>query len=169
MSTFDRKDLSYFLGKQLMFTYDNGWNYELYIKNEQLVDYRIHYGIVGQKWVKNQPVSIARIGEEICKISWTEPTGINVGIVINLQDNFYQGTIFFPRWVINHPERCKGFQNDQIALMEFYREAGPTYPIEIIDEFANITFIKDRGINNESVIACAASELPADFPHNLNL
>ncbi|CAI3925662.1 Phenolic acid decarboxylase (PadC) (PDB:2GC9) [Commensalibacter communis] len=167
MPHFDRKDLSHFLGRQLIFTYDNGWNYELYIKNENIVDYRIHNGLIGQRWVKSQPVHIARIAAEICKISWTEPTGTNVSIIINLKDNFYQGTIFFPRWILNHPERTRGFQNDNLPLMEFYREAGPTYPIEIIDEFANITFIKDRGIDNEDVINCAANELPADFPNNL--
>lgn len=51
--------------------------------------------------------------------------------------------------------------------MAKYRDAGPTYPIEVIDEFATITFVRDAGKNNEDVIACAASELPANFPENL--
>jgi phenolic acid decarboxylase len=42
--------------------------------------------------------------------------------------------------------------------MNSYRDAGPAYPTEVIDEFATITFVR-RGANNESVIACAASEL----------
>ena len=50
--------------------------------------------------------------------------------------------------------------------MEAYREAGPVYPTEVIDEFATITFIEDCGENNENVINCPASELPADFPHH---
>jgi len=37
----------------------------------------------------------------------------------------------------------------------------------VIDEFATITFVRDCGANNDAVIACAASELPADFPANL--
>ena len=32
MSTFDKHDLSGFIGKHLVYTYDNGWNYEIYIK-----------------------------------------------------------------------------------------------------------------------------------------
>lgn len=167
MPTFDRTDLSHFLGKQIMFTYDNGWSYEIYIKNEHLVDYRVHNGIIGNRWVKNQIVRIARIAQDIYKISWTEPTGTNVSIILSLKDNLYQGTFFFPRWLINHPERSKGFQNERVPLMEFYREAGPTYPIEIIDDFATITFVINRGINNEAVIACAPDELPLDFPNNL--
>ena len=33
MSTFDKHDLSGFIGKHLVYTYDNGWNYEIYVKN----------------------------------------------------------------------------------------------------------------------------------------
>ena len=48
--------------------------------------------------------------------------------------------------------------------MESYRDKGPAYPTEPIDEFATITIIRDCGINNEDVISCPPSELPADFP-----
>jgi phenolic acid decarboxylase len=51
--------------------------------------------------------------------------------------------------------------------MAAYREAGPTYPTEVIDEFATITFVRDCGENDEQVINCPASELPANFPANL--
>jgi phenolic acid decarboxylase len=51
--------------------------------------------------------------------------------------------------------------------MEAFRETGPAYPTEVIDEFATITYIKDCGLNNEEVINCAASELPENFPENL--
>lgn len=52
MSTFDKHDLSGFIGKHLVYTYDNGWNYEIYVKNGHTLDYRIHSGIVGNRWVK---------------------------------------------------------------------------------------------------------------------
>ena len=38
MSQFDKHDLSGFVGKHLVYTYDNGWNYEMYVKNEQTLD-----------------------------------------------------------------------------------------------------------------------------------
>lgn len=167
MSAFDRLSLQGLVGKQLVYTYDNGWNYEIYIKNDQTIDYRIHSGIVGNRWVKDQHVYISRVGEHIYKIVWTEPTGTDVSLIINLQDRLCHGTIFFPRWIIEHPEKTVCFQNDHIAEMEAYRTAGPAYPTEVIDEFATITFSRDCGENNESVIACAASELPKDFPNNL--
>lgn len=51
---FDTADLSGLIGKHLVYTYDNGWNYEFYFKNEITADYRIHSGIVSGRWVKDQ-------------------------------------------------------------------------------------------------------------------
>lgn len=73
MSTFDKHDLSGFIGKHLVYTYDNGWNYEIYIKNENTIDYRIHSGLVGNRWVKDQQVYVVRVGESIYKISGLNP------------------------------------------------------------------------------------------------
>ena len=167
MSKFNKHNLDGFIGKHLVYTYDNGWNYELYIKNEDTVDYRIHSGMVGNRWVKDQHVYIVCVGEDIYKVSWTEPTGTSVSLIANLGDKLFHGTIFFPRWVMNNPERTVCFQNDHLDEMAQYRDAGPTYPIEVIDEFATITVVHDAGKNNDDVIACAASELPANFPENL--
>ena len=105
MSTFDKHDLSGFIGKHLVYTYDNGWNYEIYIKNENTIDYRIHSGPVGNRWVKDQQVYVVRVGESIYKISWTEPTGTDVSLIVNLGDKLFHSTIFFPRWVMNNPEK----------------------------------------------------------------
>lgn len=167
MTTFDKQDLSGLVGKHLVYTYDNGWNYEIYVKNSTTMDYRIHSGIVGNRWVKDQRVYIVRVAKDVYKISWTEPTGTDVSLIVNLADRIFHGTIFFPRWIINDPKKTVCFQNDFIPLMEQYREAGPAYPTEVIDEFATITFVRTVGENDESVINCPASELPADFPKNL--
>ncbi|MBK1687284.1 phenolic acid decarboxylase [Rubrivivax gelatinosus] len=167
MARFDPHDLSRFVGKHIVYTYDNGWNYEVYVKNAKTIDYRIHSGIVGGRWVKDQRVFIARVGENVWKISWTEPTGTDVSLIANLDDMIYHGTIFFPRWVIQDPKKTVCFQNDHIPQMVAYREAGPAYPTEVIDEFATITFVRDCGPDDETVIDRAASELPAGYPANL--
>lgn len=31
--SFDKHDISGLVGKHLVYTYDNGWNYEIYVKN----------------------------------------------------------------------------------------------------------------------------------------
>lgn len=167
MSDFNKEDLSGFTGKHLVYTYDNGWNYELYIKNENTVDYRIHSGMVGGRWVKNQHAYIVRVGKGIYKVSWTEPTGTDVSLIANLEDRLFHGTIFFPRWVMNNPEKTVCFQNEHIDSMEAYRAEGPAYPTEIIDEYATITFAEDAGVNNEKTIDCPPDQLPANFPDNL--
>ena len=93
MNTFDKHDLSGFVGKHLVYTYDNGWNYEIYVKNETTLDYRIHSGLVANRWVKDQQAYIVRVGESIYKISWTEPTGTDVSLIVNLGDKLFHGTM----------------------------------------------------------------------------
>ncbi|STU91751.1 phenolic acid decarboxylase [Klebsiella pneumoniae] len=34
-----------------------------------------------------------RVGESIYKISWTEPTGTDVSLIVNLGDKLFHGTI----------------------------------------------------------------------------
>lgn len=36
------KDLSAFVGTHFVYTYDNGWKYEWYARNDTTCDYRIH-------------------------------------------------------------------------------------------------------------------------------
>lgn len=45
-----------------------------------------------------------------------------------LTKNKLHGTIFFPKWVEEHPEITVTYQNDHIALMEESREKYETYP-----------------------------------------
>ncbi|MBR1858034.1 MAG: phenolic acid decarboxylase, partial [Selenomonadaceae bacterium] len=52
------KELEDFLGTHFIYTYDNGWEYEWYAKNDHTVDYRIHGGMVAGRWVKDQEAYI---------------------------------------------------------------------------------------------------------------
>lgn len=74
------KTLDDFLGTHFIYTYDNGWEYEWYAKNDHTVDYRIHGGMVAGRWVKDQPAHIHQLTEGIYKIAWTEPTGTDVAL-----------------------------------------------------------------------------------------
>ena len=144
-----------FLGAHIIYTYENGWEYEMYIKNENTVDYRIHSGMVGGRWVRNQKADIVELVEGIYKVSWTEPTGTDVVLNFMLNEKRTHGTVFFPKWVHEKPEITICYQNDHIALMEESREKYATYPKFIISVFSTITFIKNEGINNEKVISQA--------------
>lgn len=152
-----------FLGKHFIYTYENGWKYELYIKNANTIDYRIHSGMVGGRWVRDQHAHIVRIAPSVVKISWDEPTGTVVSLAFNLAERRVHGVIFFPHWVVENPEKTICFQNDHLEEMQRLRDNGPTYPRLVIDEFAQISFIEDCGQNDEEVIRCPPDKLPAAY------
>ncbi|GJM75134.1 hypothetical protein HMSSN036_73500 [Paenibacillus macerans] len=41
-----KEALKDFVGSHMIYTYENGWEYEIYIKNDHTIDYRIHSGMV---------------------------------------------------------------------------------------------------------------------------
>lgn len=162
-------EIAPFVGKHIIYTYANGWLYEMYLKNERTIDYRVHGGLVGGRWVKDQEIHMVRLADGVVKISWNEPTGTCVSVAYNLNENVAHGATFFPRWIELEPTKIIGFQNEKIDLMRQYRDAGPTYPILLVDEFAQITFVEDCGPNDESVIACAPEDLPPGYATRRNV
>lgn len=153
------KDLEDFIGTHFIYTYDNGWEYEWYAKNDHTVDYRIHGGMV-----KDQEADIVKLTDGVFKITWTEPTGTDVALDFTPNEKKLHGTIFFPKWVEEHPEITVTFQNEHIAEMEAAREKYETYPKLLVPEFANITYMGDAGLNNEDVISEAPYEgMPSDI------
>ena len=149
------KDSLDFLGSHIIYTYENGWEYEVYIKNENTVDYRIHSGMVAGRWVRDQKADIVKLVEGVYKVSWTEPTGTDVVLNFMLNEKRTHGTAFFPRWVHERPDITVCYQNDHTELMEESREKYTTYPKFILSEFSRITFFKNEGLNNEKVISQA--------------
>ncbi len=65
-------------------------------------------------------------------------------------------------------EKTVCYQNEHFPLMRQYRDEGPTYPLIIESNFAEITFVEDCGRDNDEVIACAASELPPGYLERRN-
>jgi phenolic acid decarboxylase len=162
------EELTRFVGQHFIYTYANGWQYEMYIKNDRTIDYRIHSGMVGGRWVRDQVAHIVRLSDEVFKVSWDEPTGTTVSVAVNLESRKLHGVIFFPHWIALAPEKTVCFQNEHLTQMKSYRDAGPTYPKLVIDEAADITFIENSGAGNEEVIVCAPSELPAGYASRRN-
>jgi len=156
-------EIGRFTGKHFIYTYENGWQYELYIKNDRTIDYRIHSGMVGGRWVRDQQAHIVRLSDDVVKISWDEPTGTTVSVAVNFSERRLHGVIFFPQWIAQAPQKTVCFQNDHLDLMRELRDAGPTYPKLVIDEFAPITFLEDCGSNDETVIACSPKDLPVGY------
>jgi phenolic acid decarboxylase len=163
-----QQDLSGIVGKRFIYTYANGWQYEMYVKNANTIDYRIHSGMVGGRWVKGQAVDLVQLGEDSFKVSWSEPTGTSVAVNVMPGQRLLHGVIFFPHWVEENGSRTVCFQNDHLDQMHAYRDAGPTYPIYVVPDFAKITWLEDVGINDESVISIAPGDLPQGFSDRCN-
>lgn len=154
------QDLGGLVGHRFIYTYANGWVYEMYVKNATTIDYRIHTGMVGGRWVKDQAVDLVVLTAGVYKVSWTEPTGTCVVVNVLPGERRIHGTIFFPRWVEQDGSRTVLFQNEHLEEMRAFRDAGPTYPIHVVPEFAAITRFEHVGTDDESVIAVAPGELP---------
>ncbi|MCZ9340945.1 phenolic acid decarboxylase [Streptomyces sp. TRM76130] len=140
----------------------------MYVKNARTIDYRIHTGMVGGRWVKNQEVDLVRLAEDVYKVSWNEPTGTSVVVDVLPGRRVLHGTIFFPRWIEEDGGKTVLYQNDHLDEMRAFRDAGPTYPIHVVPEFARITLFERVGENDESVIAVGPQELPAGFADRVN-
>lgn len=90
------QDFSGIVGHRFIYTYANGWQYEMYVKNATTIDYRIHSGHVGGRWVKGQEVNLVQLDDDSFKISWTEPTGTCVAVNVLPSKRRIHGVIFFP-------------------------------------------------------------------------
>ena len=75
----------------------------------------------------------------------------------------FHGVIFFPRWIAEEPRKTVCYQNEYLDLMHQYRDAGPTYPKLVIDEFASVTFVEDCRPDDEHVVDCGPDQLPAGY------
>jgi phenolic acid decarboxylase len=157
------QDLTGIVGWRFLYTYANGWIYELYLKNATTIDYRIHTGHVGGRWVRDQQVDLVQLCDDVFKISWTEPTGTSVVVNVMPVLRRVHGTIFFPQWIAQDGSKTVVFQNDHLDQMRAYRDCGPTYPIKVVPEFAAVHLAEFVGIDNQQVIATGPENLPADY------
>lgn len=152
----------------LIYTYTNGWQYEMYVKNATTIDYRIHTGMVGRRWVKDQEVDLVRLADDTYKVSWNEPTGTSVIVNVLPRRRVLHGTIFFPQWIEQDGSKTVLYQNEHLEEMRAHRDAGPTYPIHVVPEFARITLFEYVGENDESVVAVGPEDLPRGFADRTN-
>lgn len=144
--------LSGIVGYRIVYTYDNGWTYETYIKNATTIDYHVYTGDVGGRVVKGQRVDLVQLDHDHFKLSWTEPTGTCVAVDYLPVTRRVHGSTFFPQWVVQDGSKIAVYQNDHLDDMRRFRTAGPTYPIEVITEFGSIDSFSFVGVDDETVI-----------------
>lgn len=93
-----------FIGSYMIYIYENGWEYEIYIKNDYIIDYRIYSGMVVGCWVWDQEVNIVKLIEGVYKVFWIELIGIDVLLNFMLNEKCMYGIIFFLKWVYEYFE-----------------------------------------------------------------
>lgn len=118
---------------------------------------------MGGRWVRDQQVDLVQLCDGVFKISWTEPTGTSVVVNVMPELRRIHGTIFFPAWIAADGSKTVLYQNDHLDEMRTYRDAGPTYPIKVVPEFASIHRAEFMGIDNPDVIATGPENLPSDY------
>jgi phenolic acid decarboxylase len=150
------QDLSGIVGYRILYTYDNDWQYLVYVKNATTIDYHVLSGDVGGRIVKGQSVDLVQIDDGNYKLSWTEPTGTCVAVNYLPGRHRVHGSTFFPHWVAEDGSAIALFQNDHLSEMQRRRDAGPTYPVELISEFAVIREFQFVGTNDESVVTATS-------------
>lgn len=94
-----KQDYLPFVGTHFIYTYANGWQYEWYARSETHCDYRIHHGLVGGRWVTDQPMNLVQLADGMYKVDWHEPTGTCVSLYFDIIRRVLHGTIFFPQWI----------------------------------------------------------------------
>lgn len=163
IKTQPEQDLSEFVGKHIIYTYANGWQYEYYFRNESVGDYRIGSGMVGGRWTTHQKLMVVNLGHGTYKVAWAEPTGSVCCLDINFQERWLHGFFGLAQWLTTSPQVSTVHQNLHLETMREHRDKGPLYPLYVNWDFAEITYIEDRGRDNDDVINCEVSELPDGY------
>ena len=161
---YPEQDLSIMVGKRIIYTYDNGWLYELYFHSDTLLHYRVHSGLVGGRWVTNREITMKGLGAGMVRANWVEPVGNVVALVINPGDRWLHGFFLMPQWIVDNPKLTVCHEDEHVDEMLTLREKGPTWPMHFAeDSFATINVLEDVGAGRDDIITCSPDDLPAEW------
>lgn len=102
------------LNKHFQYTYDNGWDYEFWVPNDQRIIYSISGGpMAGRR--NYQTAYYQRIRENLWQVNWLEETGTIVSLVIDQPGKRITTFIAFSQGHWENPEIAHGYKNDDLA------------------------------------------------------
>jgi phenolic acid decarboxylase len=161
-------DLSGIIGQHLIYAYDNGWKYELYVRNAQAVEFRCLMGPMFGRWSTDQPAKIVQLSGNMYKLAWVEPTGTTTVVIVWLDERRVHTTICYPHWMLDYPESTMGRYEDDMDAIIADRDAGPTYPQTLVSSTGRITFLETREADDASVIDRPPNKLPLGYAARTN-
>ncbi|MGW4364016.1 phenolic acid decarboxylase [Nocardia takedensis] len=151
------------LGLHLIVVYDNGWKYEIYIRNAHTIAFRCLMGPMFGSWSVDQPAKIAHLTDDLYELAWIEPTGITAVALARLTSRVVHTTVVYPQWLLEYPDIAMGRYQDVVPELEAARDRGPIYPLTMIVSTGRVTFLTTREQNDDTVIDRAPGKLPSDY------
>lgn len=161
-------DLSGIIGKHLIYAYDNGWKFELYVRDWQTIESRCLMGPMFGRWSTNVAAKLVQLSEDLYKLAWVDPTGTTTVIIVWLGDRRVHATISYPQWMLDYPESTLTRYEDNLDAIVADRDKGPTYPLTLVNATGRITFLESRDTDDETVIDCPPSKLPLGYAWQTN-
>ncbi|MET8427151.1 phenolic acid decarboxylase [Nocardia sp. NPDC004860] len=161
-------DLSGIVGRHLIYAYENGWKFDLYVRNSQTVAFRCLMGPMFGRWSTAQPAKMIQLSGDMYKIAWVEPTGAVTVLIVWLRERRVHTTICYPQWMLDFPESTLGHYEDAIPQIIADRDQGPTYPQTLVASTGRITYLETRGRDDDTVIDCPPAKLPLDYANRTN-
>ncbi|NNH73080.1 phenolic acid decarboxylase [Nocardia uniformis] len=161
-------DLSGLIGKHLIYAYENGWKYELYVRNAETIESRCLMGPMFGRWSKNQSAKFVQLSGDLYKLAWVEPTGTTTNVILWLSDRRVHTTISYPQWMLDYPESTLGRYEDNLAAIIADRERGPTYPLTLVSSTGRITYLETRDPDDDTVIDRPPNRLPPGYADRTN-
>lgn len=161
-------DLSGIVGKHLIYAYENGWKYELYVRNSRAIEFRCLMGPMFGRWSTDQPAKIVQLDGDIYKLAWVEPTGTTTVVIVWLGRRRVHTTICYPQWMLDYPDSTLGRYEDNLDEIIAARDKGPTYPMTLVASTGRITFLETSNLDDGSVINCPPSKLPREYATQTN-
>ncbi|MFE3053937.1 phenolic acid decarboxylase [Nocardia sp. NPDC059239] len=161
-------DLSGIVGRHLIYAYENGWKFDLYVRNSQTVAFRCLMGPMFGRWSTAQPAKMIQLSGDMYKLAWVEPTGAVTVLIVWLRERRVHTTICYPQWMLDFPESTLGHYEDDIPQIIADRDQGPTYPQTLVASTGRITYLETREPDDDTVIDCPPAKLPLDYANRTN-
>lgn len=99
--------------KHFVYRYDNGWDYEFYVPNDQRIVYKISGGPMAGR-SNYQTTYYQRIQANMWQISWLEETGTIVSLVLDINNKRVTTLIAFSQGHWENPEIAHGNKRDNL-------------------------------------------------------
>lgn len=128
--------------KHFAYTYDNGWDYEFYVPNDQRIVYSISGGPMAGR-SNYQTTYYQRVRKNLWQVNWLEETGTIVSLVLDIDNKRVTTLIAFSKGHWENPEIAHGYKKGDLLKWRELSKIGIQTNRYILPEQATINKISD--------------------------